>query len=322
MAALVAAPARSATTAPGAAPVGGIGIRLVDVPLTGRDDPRARLYIVDHLAPGTTIRRRIELTNTTSAAVRTRVYAAAATIERGAFLGAAGHTRDELSTWTSVRPGRTELRARGHRTATVTIAVPRDAAPGERYAVVWAEARSAPAAGEGITQVSRVGVRIYLSVGPGGAPAANFTVGAIRAKRSSDGRPIVEATVHNTGGRALDISGALRLLAGPGGLTAGPFPANLGTTLAIGDSEPITIVLDTRVPSGPWDARVTMRSGLLERRARASLTFPEKAAPAGRSPALAAIIAILVLAIAAALILRRRRRGRSEPSRGYANSSA
>ncbi len=318
VAALVATPARSATTAP-AAPIGGIGIRLVDVPLAGRDDPRARLYIVDHVAPATTIRRRIELTNTTSSAVRTRVYAAAATIARGAFLGAAGHTRNELSTWTSVRPGTTELPAGGHRTATVTIAVPRDGAPGERYAVVWAEARSAPAAGEGITQVSRVGVRIYLSVGPGGAPAADFTVGSMRAKRSSDGRPMVQATVHNTGGRALDISGALRLRSGPGGLAAGPFPANLGTTLAIGDSEPITIVLDERVPSGPWDARVTMRSGLLERRARATLTFPEGSAPTRLGPAIAAIVAILVLAVAAALVMRHVRR---ERSRGYANSSA
>ena len=52
----------------------------------------------------------------------------------------------------------------------MTIAVPRDAAPGERYGVVWAEVRAAAPAAGGITQVSRVGIRIYLSVGPGGRP--------------------------------------------------------------------------------------------------------------------------------------------------------
>ena len=47
---------------------------------------------------------------------------------------------------------------------------------------------------------------------------------------------MVLATVHNTGGRALDMNGTLQLPAGPGGLSAGPFPANLGVTLAIGDT--------------------------------------------------------------------------------------
>ena len=120
----------------------------------------------------------------------------------------------------------------------MTITVPSDAAPGEQYGVVWAEARSAPVAGGGVIQVSRVGIRLYVSVGPGGAPAADFTIDSLTANRSADGQPTVLATVHNTGGRALDMSGTLQLLAGPGGLSAGPFPATLGTTLAIGDTEP------------------------------------------------------------------------------------
>jgi hypothetical protein len=83
---------------------------------------------------------------------------------------------------------------------------------------------------------------------------------------------VVLATVHNTGGRALDMSGTLQLLAGPGGLSAGPFPVTLGTTLAIDDTEPVTIALDKRLPAGPWDARITLRSGLIERSARATIT--------------------------------------------------
>lgn len=113
----------------------------------------------------------------------------------------------------------------------MTIAVPRDASPGERYGAVWAEARATPVAGQGITEINRVGMRMYLSVGPGGPPAAGFRIQSLVAARASDGRPLVRAQVHNTGGRALDMSGTLRLLQGPGGLAAGPFPARTGTTL-------------------------------------------------------------------------------------------
>ena len=100
-------------------------------------------------------------------------------------------------------------------------------------------------------QVSRVGIRLYLSVGPGGSPAADFTIDSLTAVRSPDGQPMVLATVHNTGGRALDMSGTLELSDGPGGLSAGPFPATLGTTLGIGDTEPVTIALDEADPHRP-----------------------------------------------------------------------
>jgi hypothetical protein len=310
--AVVAAPASAATTAPSPAPraaaSGSIGLQLIDVPVTARDDPRARLYIVDHLAPGTVIHRRIRVTNTTASTVHIGTYAAAATIDKGAFLGAAGHTPNDLSTWTSVRPRASDVPADGDVTATVTITVPRDAAPGEQYGVVWAETSSAPSAAGGITQVSRVGIRLYLSVGPGGPPAANFTIDSLTAKRSPDGRPTVLATVHNTGGRALDMNGTLQLLAGPGGLNAGPFPANLGTTLAIGDTEPITIALDKQLPAGPWDARVTLRSGLLERKARATITFPDNGAWSSLYLVIAGLVVLLLLGIAARLVVIRRRR--------------
>ena len=163
---------------------GSIGIRLVDAPVTAREDPRAQIYIVDHLAPGTVITRRIEVSNTTGGTARLRLYAAAASIDKTSFLGAAGDTANDLSTWTSVVPGEPDVPAGGKLTATVTIAVPADAAPGEQYGVVWAEARSAPGAGGGVTQVSRVGIRLYVSVGPGGAPAAAFTIDTLTARRS------------------------------------------------------------------------------------------------------------------------------------------
>jgi len=258
------------------------------------------------------------------------VYSAAASIVNGSFLGAAGHTQDDLSTWTTVSPGAPVVPAGGRVIATVTLTVPSDAAPGEQYGVVWAEARSTPATGAGVIQVSRVGIRLYISVGPGGPPAANFTIDALTAKRSTDGRPTIVATVHNTGGRALDMSGTLQLLSGPGGLSAGPFPAALGTTLGIGDTEPVTIALDKQVPPGPWDARITLQSGLVQRSARATITFPVTGAatPVKATPtrlgwafpaAAAGAIALVGTALAFLLHPRRRLRGRrSRRSAGYA----
>jgi hypothetical protein len=328
--AVIAAPAGADTAAPGpafrSAGPGSIGLRLVDVPVTAGDDPRARIYIVDHLSPGTVIHRRIEVSNSTASGAHVLLYAAAATISKGSFLGAVGHTPNDLSTWTSIRPGMPDVPAGGRVTATVTITVPSDAAPGEQYAVVWGEVRSPSSPGGGVIQVNRVGIRLYISVGRGGPPAADFTIDSLTPQRSPDGRPMVLATVHNTGGRALDMNGTLRLLAGPGGLSAGPFPASLGTTLAIGDTEPVTIVLDEQLPAGPWDARITLHSGLLERSARATITFPATGAsppvnstptrPGWLYPAIVGLGILLLLGIAVLLIVLRRRRRRSDQRQG------
>jgi hypothetical protein len=92
-------------------------MQLLDVPLTAYDDPRARLYIIDHLHPGTVIHRRIEISNTTASTVHIVTYPAAATISQGAFVGAAAHTPNELSTWTSVLPGASDVPPGEHRIA-------------------------------------------------------------------------------------------------------------------------------------------------------------------------------------------------------------
>jgi len=80
--------------------------------------------------------------------------------------------------------------------------------------------------------------------------------------------------VHNTGERALDMSGSLELHNGPGGLNAGPFNAELGTTLGIGQTEPVLVKLDKRLPLGPWNAVITLHSGTVERSAHGTITFP------------------------------------------------
>jgi hypothetical protein len=235
-------------------------------------NPLARVYIIDHVHPGTTIHRQIEAVNTTTAALPVTIYPDSATITDGAFVGSAGHTASDLSSWTSVTPSRAVIPARGFVVATVTIVVPDEASQGEQYGVVWLENRTPD--GGGVIEVNRVGIRIYLSVGPGGAPPSNFTIGSITATRAGDGQPEVVASVRNTGGLALDMSGSLQLTHGPGGLNDGPFPLTLGTNVAPGQTEPVSVLLNEQVPDGPWEAKISMASGLLARRAQATITFP------------------------------------------------
>src|SRR5439155_751601 len=83
--AYVSGPATSAfaQTAP---PSGSIGIGLLEAPVSREGDPRARTYIVDHLAQGATIQRKIEVSNGTSTTQEIQLYSGAATIGDGEFV--------------------------------------------------------------------------------------------------------------------------------------------------------------------------------------------------------------------------------------------
>lgn len=273
-------PGAVASAPPHAAQAAGLGIRLLDAPTDRRTDPRAQIYIVDHLAPGATIRRRVQVSDNTSGPLTASLYVGGATIAGGTFSPAAKGTPSELAEWSTVAPASVSLAARKTANALVTITVPRTAAAGERYGVIWAELP--PSKGSGVQEVNRVGVRIYLSIGPGGEPASDFTVDSLQAIRRADGLPEVIAQVHNTGGRALDMSGSLSLSHGPAGLSAGPFPATLGTTLVAGQTEPVTVPLSKAINGGPWTARLELRSGLLRRAVEGLVTFPDHAG--GASP--------------------------------------
>lgn len=316
--AAAAGPASAGTPAPDP---GSVGVRLLDVPTVAREDPRAQQYIVDHLAPGSVVHRRIEVSNTTRDPLGVAVYPAAALIEDGSFLGADGHTANDLSGWTTLSRDALEVAPGAEAEVTVTISVPADAAPGEQYGAVWAEVRAPGDAG--VVLVNRVGIRMYLSVGAGNAPASAFTVDSLTAARDPDGRPLVTAQLHNTGGRALDMSGTLALAGGPGALTAGPFPVQLGSTVAPGQSATVTVSMDRQLPDGPWDAALTLRSGLLEENVEARIRFPADpgvAAPVavqqddGGSGLLVGALVLLValLIVAVVVLLRRRRREAGE----------
>lgn len=306
---------------------GGVGIRLLEAPTARQNDPRARRSIVDHVKPGESFSRLFEVSNTTDGRRSISIYAAAADVRGGEFVTADGRTQNELSGWITIDTAVADLQAGQSAKPRLTITVPRDASAGERYAVVWAELPPRKPAGGGIAVVNRVGLRVYLSVGAGGEPPTDFTIDSLTAERDAQSRPVVKATVHNTGGRALDLSGVLRLKDGPGGLSAGPFDARLGTTLAIGATEPVTVPLDQRLPDGPWLATIELRSSTTVRTAQATITFPSVAngvAPAvpahevsKKSSSLPLVLGgaglLLLLLLLVAYLLSRRRRSRPTP---------
>jgi hypothetical protein len=270
-------PASSALPAAPQQPIeglGGIGIRLVDAPADAHGTPRAHSYIVDELAAGAVIRRRVEIVNSTRKTWAVAVYPAAASLRRGSFAFAAARGQNELSGWTSVSRAGLRLAAGGRELVTVTIKVPKAAAAGKRFAVIWAEVSApAPATG-GVKLVSRVGLRVYLSISAGRSVRSNFAISSLSAARSASGAPLVVATVHNSGRRTLKISGILTLSKGLDGLRAGPFPVATGPSLAPGRSKRLIVMLDKQFPDGPWHAQIRLTSGSITRVAVATISFP------------------------------------------------
>lgn len=252
----------------------GIVIRLLEAPEDRRDDPRARAYIVDHVPPGTSFTRAIEVTNDTDERVSLQLYDAAAEIRDGKFTVLDGRAENRLTPWVSVTPASAELDPDESVGASVAIDVPENAPDGEFYAGVMAERPPPPDSGGQVRVATRVGIRIYLSVGTGVEPVSDFRVESLTGERRDDGRPIVRATVVNTGERALDLLGELSLRDGPGGATAGPFRAEVATTLAPRGRAPVSVLLEPELPAGPWLAVMTVTSGSLQRAAQATLTFP------------------------------------------------
>ncbi|MFI6066033.1 hypothetical protein ACIA47_12315 [Micromonospora sp. NPDC051227] len=265
---------------PSASPEGvpaAVGVRLLDAPVNRRDDTRAHKYIVDHVHPGTTIRRRIVVENVSPVKRLVDVYPAAADVTEKGFVLAPDRTQNELSSWIEVDKTQVKLGSDDEATVWVTIRVPKKAEAGERYAVVWAQSTSGN--DRMVEQIARAGIRVYLSVGPGGEPPSGFEVGPLSGGREADGTPFVTTEVRNTGQRALDLAGELRLTDGPSGLAAGPLRAE-ARTLPLAGRTTIRVKLDRQLPDGPWKARLDLASGWTKRTATGSVDFGKAPAPA------------------------------------------
>jgi hypothetical protein len=284
----------------------GIGVRLDTVPRNERRIPLDHVYIVRHMNIGTSVRARITVSNTTRSTHRISLYAAAAYVRRGNFTFASGTTPNDLTTWTHLSTAKLTLKRNTQEPVTVAIHVPRTASRGQRYAVVWAAVTSSRGQ---ITEVNRVGIRMYVDIGPGGPAAPDFVIESMTATRSAAGQPMVVARVRDTGGVALNLTGTLRLAHGPGGTSAGPLPLSDNLTLTPGATDPVRVLVGSQLPRGPWTAVLALKADLLQRTARQTITFPAK--PAGGSPSWllpAGIVLAALLLVVAGLLIRRTRR--------------
>ncbi|MEV0233845.1 hypothetical protein [Nonomuraea sp. NPDC050786] len=279
-----------------------LSIGLLEIPTNRVQDSRSHKFIVDHVNPGATFTRRLEIRNHSPEPHQVRLYTAAATIDHSCFTFAPGRAPNELTSWIRLSDSTLALPPHGSAPVKATITVPEQASKGERYAVIWAEI-SAPADASGsIALVNRVGIRTYLDVGPGGEPPSDFDVTKVVPQRTEDGRSLVVATISNTGQRALDLDGGLTLSHGPNGLTTGPIPISRGTTLAPGDHGDVTVALRKGLPRGPWKYRFELNSGWVTRTVTGTLTFPAKPGTGGSASFDSPLPVPLALAGPAALI--------------------
>jgi hypothetical protein len=329
------APAAGAQAAGGEGDVG-LVIRLAQVPADREDDPRANQYVVDHVEPGGTVQRKIEVRNATSAPMTAKLYAGGAAVKDGAFVpdDSGQGSGAELAAWTSVTPPSVSLEPGQMLSATVKIAVPASAQGGERYGAVWAELPASPApGGGGISTVNRVGIRIYLSVGGGDEPPTKFSLPRFTPIRDSEGRPAIEIAACNDGELAVDLAGSLTLSNGPGGVSAGPFESPPpAVTLAPGQCSTVTVLLSPDLPLGPWDASATLKSGPHSASASARITFPSAAGTSsppveakpkdvtgttgGRLALLLALLLLLLVLLLLWWLWRRRRSDEDEEDEG------
>ncbi|MGW1058203.1 hypothetical protein [Micromonospora rubida] len=272
-------PARASATDP-AEDKGTFGISLLDVTPGHRSDPRALTKIVDHLAPGAVIKRRVLLLSDLRQHRAIEVYPGAAAIENGKLRVGEGHATNELTSWISLDHDRVDMSPGDKTPVVVTIRVPSTAPTGERYGMVWASLSSKDNApgGSRIDAVNRVGIRIYLHVGPGDEPPSDFTIGTMVPALDEKGKPAVTVGVNNTGGRALDITGEVSFSDGPDDTRAGPFSFDT-TTLAPGEPGKVTASLPDNLADGPWKVRVSLTSGTVKHSAAGTITFPRAGEP-------------------------------------------
>jgi hypothetical protein len=296
----------------------GVSIQLLEIKSSQQDDPRARISIVDSLDPGEMIDRRVQVTNASTTPKTVVLYSTSAAVSGGIYEAEAKD--NALVGWITTSQSSVNLAPADSAELTVTISVPADAAPGEQYATLWAEVQSDPDPNVSVTNVDRAGLRVYLLVGGDNAAAPDFSIDTLTVGRLPDGSPIVNATVTNNGGRALELAGTLALASGPGGLSAGPFTLDSETALAPGESGIVTVTLDAALPDGPWDATLSLTGSMVTHDYTAQISFdgvvvPDEAVPAWFWVVVAIAVGILTALVALLIGLGIRRHRKSTANR-------
>ena len=142
---------------------GGIGIGLINVPESFAHSKNSSEWILERLWPATTTVREFQVINSTSKPMFVVIYPGAATNEQGNFVGAPRGVQNELSSWITVTPKSATIPAHQSIAGEVTISIPTSAIPSMQFGVIWAQTTLGTTGG--VTQVNRVGIRMYDPVG-------------------------------------------------------------------------------------------------------------------------------------------------------------
>ena len=143
---------------------GGLGIRIIQIPASVQDNPLSSIYFVNNLLPSTKVSQRIEITNSSNEQMLVKIYPGAATNIDEDFVASVGATSNELTSWVSVTPNSQLIPAHAAVDAVVTFKVPPKIDKGELFGVIWAST-SSPTNNSGVTNVNRVGIRMYIFAG-------------------------------------------------------------------------------------------------------------------------------------------------------------
>lgn len=255
---------------------GSISISVANAPDAGAD-ARATHYLVDVVKPGARVVREARVANSTAGAALVDVYAGGAQVtDEGFRLDDA--TSGALDEWLTVSPPTLDLAPGASSIATVEIDVPPTAPHGERYAIVWAQLH---APGDAAV-VNRVGLRVYLLVDADGRADDDLVIESLTPARHETGAAMLAMSITNTGDRALDLAGTVRLEddvhpESPVGMV------DAGVTLAVGATRDVTVRFEGDVPNGPWDATAELTANGLQRGATAAVLFPPQPGETGET---------------------------------------
>jgi hypothetical protein len=274
---------------------------------------RDRAYVVRTVRPGQALDDVLVATNLTGRSLRVRLGAVDAQVTpEGQF--APGTRAERTGRWIGLGDGDLTLPPHGTARVAVRIRVPADAEVGDHLAAVTLEKYAPTPVGGGVAVRLRVGVRVYLAVTGGGAPAApTFAIRRLEFTGTAED-PRLSVTIAATGPRLVEPLGTVRVARGPLGQTA-----RLPVLGAVPARSMRTFVVPVRGPLDPGaytaDLRLRLADGTATTRAHIRFVVPGVAAAvrersagwswwAGFGGGLS-LLALLLLLVA---LLRRRRR--------------
>ena len=162
--------------------VGGLGIGLINIPKSLSGVENSDSWIVDRLMPSTTTIREAQVVNTTSKAMKVKIYPGAATNIDGNFKIENDDVTNLITNWTTVTPSVATIAAHSSKKILITIKVPAGAVDSEQAGAIWASVITGTSGS--FTQVSKVGIRVITPIGnyvskPSTVPTPSATATAV-----------------------------------------------------------------------------------------------------------------------------------------------